>query len=440
MKLSDAKCRSARPKERPYKLADGHGLYLLVGANGSRLWRLDYRFDGKRLTMAIGAYPDTTLADAREAREAARKHLRDGRDPMEERKVSRTVARVARATTFGLVADELLAKLTREGKAEVTIAKRRWLLHDLGAPLCTRPVAAITPAEVLALLREVESKGHLETARRLRAAIGQVMRLAVATNRATMDPTSALRGAIASPVVKHRAAIGQVMRLAVATNRATMDPTSALRGAIASPVVKHRAAITDPKGAGKLMLAVQSYDRPVVRAAMLIMAYCFPRPGECRQARWKEVDFTSKVWTIPAERTKMRREHKIPLSRQALATFRTLHDLTGHDEEDLCFPGQRAMDRPISENTICVALRTLGFPKEEMSAHGFRALASTLLHETSKFSSETIERALAHQDHDAVRRAYARGQHWTDRIRLMQWWADRLDKLRDEALAQFPPG
>lgn len=404
MKLSDAKCRSARPKERPYKLADGHGLYLLVGANGSRLWRLDYRFDGKRLTMAIGAYPDTTLADAREAREAARKHLRDGRDPMEERKVSRTVARVARATTFGLVADELLAKLTREGKAEVTIAKRRWLLHDLGAPLCTRPVAAITPAEVLALLREVESKGHLETARRLRAAIGQVM------------------------------------RLAVATNRATMDPTSALRGAIASPVVKHRAAITDPKGAGKLMLAVQSYDRPVVRAAMLIMAYCFPRPGECRQARWKEVDFTSKVWTIPAERTKMRREHKIPLSRQALATFRTLHDLTGHDEEDLCFPGQRAMDRPISENTICVALRTLGFPKEEMSAHGFRALASTLLHETSKFSSETIERALAHQDHDAVRRAYARGQHWTDRIRLMQWWADRLDKLRDEALAQFPPG
>ncbi len=403
MKLSDAKCRNARPKERPYKLADGHGLYLLVGAHGSRLWRLDYRFDGKRLTMAIGAYPDTTLADAREARDAARKHLRDGRDPMEERKVSRTVARVARATTFGLVADELLAKLTREGKAEVTIAKRRWLLHDLGAPLCTRPVAAITPAEVLALLREVESKGHLETARRLRAAIGQVM------------------------------------RLAVATNRATMDPTSALRGAIASPVVKHRAAITDPKGAGKLMLAVQSYDRPVVRAAMLIMAYCFPRPGECRLARWNDVDFTAKIWTIPAERTKMRREHKIPLSRQALATFQALHDLTGHDEENLCFPGQRAMDRPISENTICVALRTLGFPKEEMSAHGFRALASTLLHETSKFSSETIERALAHQDHDAVRRAYARGQHWADRIRLMQWWADRLDKLRDEALTQFPP-
>jgi integrase len=403
MKLSDAKCRNARPKERPYKLADGHGLYLLVGANGSRLWRLDYRFDGKRLTMAIGAYPDTTLADARDARDAARKHLRDGRDPMEERKVTRTVARVARATTFGLVADELLAKLEREGKAEVTVAKRRWLLHNLAAPLCTRPVAAITPAEVLALLRDAESKGHLETARRLRAAIGQVM------------------------------------RLAVATNRATMDPTPALRGAIASPVVRHRAAITNPKGAGRLMLAVEDYDRAVVRAAMLIMAYCFPRPGECRLAHWNEIDFTAKIWTIPAERTKMRREHKIPLSRQALAVFRTLHSITGHDEDGLCFPGQRAMDRPISENTICVALRTLGFAKDEMSAHGFRALASTLLHEMSKFSSETIERALAHQDQDAVRRAYARGQHWADRVRLMQWWADRLDKLRDEALAQSRP-
>ncbi len=323
---------------------------------------------------------------------------------MEERKVSRIVARVARASTFGLVADELLTKLKREGKAEVTIAKRRWLLKDLAKDLCERPVAAISPAEVLAQLRDVEAKGHLETARRLRAAIGQVM------------------------------------RLAVATNRAAFDPTPALRGAIASPVVKHRAAITDSNGAGRLMVAVNSYDRPVVRAAMLILAYCFPRPCECRLARWKEVDFTAKIWTIPTERTKMRREHKIPLSRQALATFRALHDLTGHDEAGLCFPGQRAMDRPISENTICVALRTLGFPKEEMSAHGFRALASSLLHETSKFSSETIERALAHQDQDAVRRAYARGEHWADRVRLAQWWADRLDKLRDDVLAQSPKG
>jgi integrase len=185
------------------------------------------------------------------------------------------------------------------------------------------------------------------------------------------------------------------------------------------------------------MVAVQTYDRPVVRIAMQVMAYCFPRPGECRLARWDEVDLDGRVWTIPAERTKMRREHKIPLSRQAVAAFRELHRLTGLESE-LCFPGQRASDRPISENTICVALRTIGFAKEEMSAHGFRALASSLLHEKSRFSSETIERALGHQDANAIRRAYARGEHWNERVKLAQWWANYLDKLRDEASAKAP--
>ena len=183
------------------------------------------------------------------------------------------------------------------------------------------------------------------------------------------------------------------------------------------------------------MVAVEAYDRPVVRAAMQIMAYCFPRPGECRLARWDEVDLDAAVWTIPAERMKMRREHKIPLSSQAVATFRGLHRLVGLESE-LCFPGQRVIDRPISENTICVALRTIGFPKEEMSAHGFRALASSLLHEESKFSSETIERALAHQDTNATRRVHARGEHWTQRVKLAQWWADYLDHLRDAAIAE----
>jgi integrase len=398
MKLSDAKCRNARARDSAYKLADGQGLYLFVAKNGSRLWRFDYRFDGKRLTMSIGAYPDVTLVEARDARDAARKQLRAGLDPMEERKVAHRTMQVARASTFGLVADELLAKLELEKRAAITLEKRRWLLKELAADLSDRPVAAITPAEILAVLRAIESKGHLETARRLRASIGQVM------------------------------------RLAVATNRASADPTPALRGAIAAPKVTHRAAITDKEGAGRLMVAVQSYDRHIVRAAMQIMAYCFPRPGECRMARWGEIDFDEKIWTIPAERTKMRREHKIPLSRQALATFRDLHNLTGL-ESQLCFPGQRAFDRPISENTICVALRTIGFAKEEMSAHGFRALASSLLNERSEFSSDTIERALAHQDTNAIRRAYARGTHWEDRVRLMQWWADYLDGLRGAATA-----
>lgn len=396
MPLSDAKCRNARSQERPYKLSDGQGLYMLVAINGSRFWRYNYRFGGKRLTLALGAYPEVSLAEAREALAVARKQLRDGLNPMEERRVTRLVASLARASTFGLVADELLTRLEREGKAEVTISKRRWLLKDLAAPLRDRPVAAITPAEVLGLLRDIEAKGHLETARRLKASIGQVM------------------------------------RLAVATNRAQFDPTPSLRGAIAAPKTKHRAAITDPKGAGRLMVAISEYDRPVVRAAMQILAYCFPRPGECRLARWKEVDFKAKVWTIPAERTKMRREHKVPLSRQAIGVFRELHGLTGHTEDGLCFPGERALDRPISENTVCAALRTLGFSQEEMSAHGFRALASSLLHEHSKFSSEVIERALAHQDANAVRRAYARSEYWPDRVRLAQWWADYLDKQRQQ--------
>jgi integrase len=396
MPLSDAKCRNARPQERPYKLTDGQGLYMLVAINGSRFWRYNYRFGGKRLTLALGAYPDVSLAEAREALAVARKQLRDGLNPMEERKVTRLAASVARASTFGLVADELLTRMEREGKAAVTISKRRWLLKDLAAPLCNRPVAAITPAEILGLLRDIEAKGHLETARRLRASIGQVM------------------------------------RLAVATNRAQVDPTASLRGAIATPKTKHRAAITDPKGAGRLMVAISEYDRPVVRAAMQIMAYCFPRPGECRLARWNEVDLKAKVWTIAAERTKMRREHKIPLSRQALSAFRELHNLTGHTEDGLCFPGERAPDRSISENTVCAALRTLGFSQEEMSAHGFRALASSLLHENSKFSSEVIERALAHQDANAVRRAYARSEYWAERVRLAQWWANYLDARRDE--------
>lgn len=404
MPLSDVKCRNAKPQERPYKLTDGQGLYMLVAINGSRFWRYNYRFAGKRLTLALGAYPEVSLAEAREALTVARKQLRDGLNPMEERKVTRLAASVARASTFGLVADELLMRMEREGKAEVTISKRRWLLKDLAAPICQRPVAAITPAEVLGLLRDIEAKGHLETARRLRASIGQVM------------------------------------RLAVATNRAQFDPTPSLRGAIASPKTKHRAAITDPKGAGRLMVAISEYDRAVVRAAMQILAYCFPRPGECRLARWNEIDFRAKIWTIPAERTKMRREHKVPLSRQALRVFRELHDLSGFTENGLCFPGERGRDRPISENTVCAALRTLGFAKEEMSAHGFRALASSLLHENSKFSSETIERALAHQDANAVRRAYARGEHWNERARLAQWWSDYLDKLCEQAKARSVSG
>jgi integrase len=354
---------------------------------------MDYRFQERRLTMSFGAYPEVSLAEARERQKAAREQLRTGQNPTDARRLNRQTAKLAKALTFGAIADELLAKLEREQKAEVTIYKRRWLLKDLAAPLADRPVAEITPLEVLAVLREVEAKGQLETARRLRASIGQVM------------------------------------RLAVWTARAPADPTASLRGVIAAPVTKHRPAITDKAGAARLVKAIKEYNRPVVRAAMLAMLYCFPRPGECRLAAWREIDLEGALWTIPAERAKMRREHRIPLSRQALEVFSDLKKRTCDSPEHLCFPGNRSPFQPISENTICVALRWMGFEREEMSAHGFRALASSLLHEESGFTSESIERALGHQDQNAVRRAYARGEHWNDRVHLAQWWGDYLDRL-----------
>jgi integrase len=399
--LTDYIVEHAKPGPKAIRLSDSRGLYLAVLPNGSKLWRLDFRFDGRRLTASFGPYPDISLEAAREANARARTMIRAGLNPIAERRVALQTAKIARATTFGLVADELLEKLAREEKAPATVGKRAWLLKELAAPLADRPVNAITPVEILSVLRNVEGKGHLETARRLRASIGQVM------------------------------------RLAIATGRATSDPTPALRGAIAAPKTTHRAAITDKPGARRLMQAIDGYNRPIVKAAMEIMAYCFPRPGECRLARWPEVDLDAAVWIIPAARTKMRREHRIPLSRQAVAAFRTLHRYSGHWNE-LCFPGQRSHTRPISENTICVALRSLGFASEEMSAHGFRALASTLLHENSKFSSAAIERALAHQDPNAIRRAYARGEHWDERVQLMQWWADYLDALRDAGEVKPP--
>lgn len=400
MKLSDTACRNARPEAAPYRLADGQGLHLHVGTNGSRLWRMDYRHEGRRLMMSFGAFPEVSLREARERCHEARALLREGKDPVSERRLARVTAELQRSLTFGSVAAELLAKLEREKKSEATLSKRHWLLKVLAAPLSERPVAEITPLEVLALLREVEAKGQLETARRLRASISQVI------------------------------------RLAVWTNRASADPTAALRGAIAAPVAKHRAAITEKAGAARLVTAVKAYNRPVVRAAMLAMLYCFPRPGECRFAAWREIDLDAAIWTIPAERAKMRREHRIPLSRQALAVFREIKERTCYSPDHLCFPGNRSPFRPISENTICMALRWMGFEKHEMSAHGFRALASSLLHEESQFSSETIERALAHQDQNAIRRAYARGEHWADRIRLAQWWADYLDDLTAGTVAE----
>ncbi len=404
MPLSDVAIRSAKASASIQKLSDGGGLQLWIMPNGSKLWRLAYRFAGKQKKLAIGAYPAIGLAAAREKRSEAKAHLAANRDPSIQKQKEKALALEAQGHTFAKVAAELLDRKRREGKAVNTIGKLEWLHGLANDAIGDRPIADITSPEVLAVIRKVETKGRLETAKRLRAVIGEVF------------------------------------RYAIATARATNDPTFALRGAITAPVVKHRAAITEPVALGGLLRAIEGFQgQPATNAALKLMAYLFPRPGELRQAEWKEFDLEKAVWTIPAVRTKMRRDHRIPLSRQALAILAELARITGYGT--LVFPGygtsggegRKIGPRPISENTLNGALRRMGFDPDTMTSHGFRATASTLLNESGRFSPDAIERALAHQDPDAVRRAYARGEHWPERVAMMQWWADQLDAWRDGA-------
>ncbi|QCI64576.1 tyrosine-type recombinase/integrase [Phreatobacter stygius] len=393
MALTDVAIRNLKPGAKPKKLSDEKGLHVLVTPQGSKLWRLAYRFDGKQKQLAIGGYPEIGLKEAREKTEQARRLLRDGVDPSAKRRLDKITRAVTNATTFKSIADELLAKKAREGKAARTLQKLNWLMGIANPAIGDRPISEITPPEVLAVLRGVEARERLESAKRLRAVIGEVV------------------------------------RYAIATGRATTDPTYALRGALRTPTVKHRAAITDPLALGALLRAIDGFDgQPATRAALRLMPLLFPRPGELRMAEWSEFDFDGAVWVIPGNRTKMRREHRIPLTRQAIDILRALQPITGAGK--LVFPGTRTALRPISENTLNAALRRMGYTPDEMTSHGFRASASTLLNESGKWNPDAIERALAHMDEDTVRRAYARGEHWEERVAMMAWWADHLDLLR----------
>jgi integrase len=394
--LSDLKCRTAKPRKALYKLSDGGGLQLWVKPNGSKLWCFAYRFGGKQKMLSIGAYPVITLADARTARDSAKRMLANGDDPSTVKRQKKAAKAEALATTFALVADELLAKKKREGVAAATADKLEWLLGLAKADLGPLPVASITAGEVLRVLQPLEAAGKLETAKRLRATIGSVF------------------------------------RYAVTTARANNDPTQALKGAIAAPKPKHRAAIIDPVAFGGLLRAIDGFmGQPVTKAALQLMALLACRPGELRHATWPEFDLDGGVWNIPAERTKMRRPHRIPLPAQAVAILKALHPVTGHGAAGLVFPGLRSASRPISENTMNGALRRIGFSQEEATSHGFRSTFSTLANESGKWSVNAIEAALAHIEPNAVRRAYARGDYWDERVKLMTWWADYLDTLRN---------
>lgn len=393
MALTDLALRNAKPKEKAYKLFDGGGLHLVVNPNGSRLWRLAYRFAGKPKQLAFGPYPTVSLADARQKREDAKKLLLDGRDPSAARKLDKINAAISEGNTFENLAAEYMARLAARESAPATIAKVKWLLEGLAGPaLGKRPIAEITPVEILALLQQVERSGRRESARRLRSTIGSVF------------------------------------RFAIATLRAQSDPTSALRDALERPKVKHRAALTDPKQLGGLLRAIDEYDGwPTLRSALLFTALTFARPGEVRGARWSEIDFDKAVWSIPETRMKMRRPHAVPLSQQAVAVLNEIRPLTG--AADLIFPSIRSNKKLLSENAMNSALRRMGFTQEEMTSHGFRAAASSILNERGH-SPDVIEAALGHLDQNEVRRAYNRATYWPERVALMQVWADMLDAFR----------
>ena len=391
--LNDTRIRTTKPCKRPIKLSDSGGLYLLIAPHGSKLWRLAYRFGGKQKTLAIGAYPTSTLKAARDKREEAKRLLASGIDPSAQRRLDKQIK--ATGNTFKAVAEEVLAKLEKEGRADVTLTKKRWLLDFAYPAFGDRPIAEITALEVLSVLRRVEGRGRYETARRLRSTCGAIF------------------------------------RYAIATGRAERDPSADLRGALTSPKVNHRAAIVDPVGIGALLRAIDGYDGlPITKAALRLAPLVFVRPGELRHAEWAEFDLAAAEWRIPPAKMKMRRPHRVPLSRQALDVLRDLRPISGGGR--FLLPSVRSTVRPMSENTLNAALRRLGYGTDEMTAHGFRAMSSTRLNEMGGWNPDAIERQLAHQEQDDTRRAYVHAaEYWPERVRMMQAWADYLDELRE---------
>ena len=386
MKLTDTDIDALLPEARSYKRADGRGLYILVVPTGSKLWRMNYRFEGKQKTLSFGAWPIVTLEEAREKCLKAKRLLKQDIDPGGVRKSIRPGRRKADPESFNAIANEFLRKRRLDGLAETTLSKKAWLLDLARDDLGPRLIAEIKPADVLAVLRSVEGRGNYETAKRLRTTIGEVFRYAVATLRAESDPT---------PV---------------------------LRGALISPKVRHMPAITDEDEFGRLVRAIWRYEgRGGTAKALKLMALLFPRPGELRHARWSEFDFNKAVWTIPAERMKMRREHRKPLPPAALHLLIDLRGTSGPD--DFVFPAMTNPERPMSENTMNGALERLGFPGAQMTPHGFRASASTLLNESGLWNPDAIEAELAHVDTKGVRSIYNRARYWTERVEMMSWWA-----------------
>lgn len=394
MPLTDMAARKAKPQDKAYKLADFGGLYLHIQPSGSKLWRLKYRFAKKEKVLSFGPYPLITIAEARQKRDHAKKLLSDGIDPGEQKKRKKQETEKQVAQTFGLLASEFIEQMEGNGAAAATLKKTRWLLKSLASPLSKRPIRQITPAEILDLLKKIEKSGRRETARRLRGTIGSVFRFAIVTLRAETDPTVALHGAL------------------LATRSAG------------------RAAIMDERKFGALLVSIDDYDGwPTISAALKLLVLTCVRPGEVRLAERNEFDLKKATWHIPAERMKMRKPHDVPLPKQAIKVLEDVWPLS--EGAKLVFPSIRSKDRPLSNNAFNAALRRMGYTKEEVTAHGFRATASTILN-SRDFDPDVIEAVLAHQDKNSIRRAYNRATYWKQRVKMMQQWADLLDKFRQQ--------
>lgn len=399
--LTAAWVKRAKPKDKPYKLSDRDGLYLMVEPSGSRVWRMNYRMSGRQRTITFGRWPELLLGEARQKLLDARRLLANGIDPVEQAKLDKIAKSIAATNSFQSVAEEWLEKIENEGLAEITLKKARWLLAQVYPALGKRAISEIKAHELLLVLKKVEASKRYDTANRIRSTCSQVFRYAIATARAERDISADLRGALVTP-------------------RTT-----------------HRAAITTPTEAGQLLRAIEDYQgNDLTGIALRLLPHLFVRPGELRWAEWREFDFDKAVWTIPDYKMKMRRPHAVPLSRQAMSIIREIEHNAGYSA--FLFPSLRALDRPMSDNTINAALRRLGFSKDQMTGHGFRAMAATLLNEMGMWNPDAIERQLAHADGNSIRRAYARGQYWDERVRMMQHWSDHIDQLRDGATILRP--
>lgn len=392
MALTATSIKNARAVDKPLKLFDGGGLYLLVNPNGSRWWRFKYRYLGKEKLLSFGTYPDISLKDARDRRDEARKQLAADIDPGEHRKAMKTTLAVRSENSFEIVAREWFAKYSPNWAAGHSDKIIRRLERDIFPWLGGRPIAEITASDLLATLRRIESRGAIETAHRAQQNCSQVFRYAVATGRAERDSTADLRGAL-TPVKE-----------------------------------RHHASITDPKRVGELMRAIDGYRGSfITKCALRLAPLVFVRPGELRKAEWVEFDLDGAEWRIPAARMKAREQHIVPLAQQAVAILQELQGLTGDKQH--VFPGVRTNGRAMSENTVNAALRRLGYAKDEMTGHGFRSMASTLLNEQG-WHRDAIERQLAHAERNNVRAAYNFAEHLPERRKMMLAWADYLDSLK----------